>query len=187
MKPTHLIVGLGNPEGKYFQTWHNLGFLCVEQITPDFKKKGNQLLGEYEKSLILKPLTYMNLSGQAVIAASRKHKIAPENIIVILDDVNIEIGNIRIAFGGSSGGHNGLKSITNLLGTDKYLRVRIGCKPEKEPHNMADYVLAKIPKELRTQIDEAIDKAKTAAVELASGEKLEIIQGRYNTKNAKNN
>lgn len=188
MKYTYLVVGLGNPEGKYFQTYHNVGFLTAEslaeQLKTEFKKKGNQLLAVSDNVLILKPLTYMNLSGQAVVAAVRKHRIDPKNVIVFTDDLYIEKGNIRIAFGGSSAGHNGIKSITELLGTNQYIKIRIGIQPEKPVNNNADYVLSKIDADSRILIDKAIGNAVCAAVGLTSGEPIEKFQGKFNTKNA---
>jgi len=197
-----LVVGLGNPEGKYFKTYHNIGFVVAEEIAKklgaEFKKKGNQLLAKCgafppapplsrtHSALLLKPLTYMNLSGQAVVAVARKYKIAPENIIVICDDLHIEKGNIRIAFKGSAGGHNGLKSVTELLGTDAYIRVRIGIMPLKEPPSgTANYVLSTIDSESQPLIDQAVDKAVGAIMGLLNGEKIEIIMGKYNVKNNK--
>lgn len=194
MVKTYLIVGLGNPEGKYFQTWHNMGFLCAEvlaqQVGAEFKKKGNLLITDfksntdkcdYNKVFILKPLTYMNNSGQAVVAVARKQNIAPENIIVIYDDLYIDKGNIRISKGGSGGGHNGIKNINQLLGTSQYIQIRIGIKPEKEPHNMADYVLSKIDN--RPIIDGAIEKAAAAALALVQGEDFSKLQCAYNITN----
>ena len=177
-----LVVGLGNPEGKYFKTYHNVGFLAAEtiasQLGADFKKKGNQLVAKAGDVLILKPLTYMNLSGQAVLAVVRKHKIAPENIIVIADDLYIEKGNVRISFGGSHGGHNGIRSINDLLRTNQYTKIRIGIKPEKPVHSQANYVLSKINGDI------ALDKAIQAAIDLLNSECLEKLQGMYNVKNS---
>jgi len=184
---THLVVGLGNPEGKYFQTYHNVGFLAAENLAEKFKmpfkKKGNQMLAKVGKTLVLKPLTYMNLSGQAVLAVVRKHKIPIENVIVICDDLYIEKGNIRVSFGGSGGGHNGLKSITELLGTNKYIRIRIGIMPDTEPHSHAQYVLTKIGAVNKEAIDNAIEKAVVCALQLSSGISIETLQGKYNVKN----
>ena len=176
------VVGLGNPEGKYFNTYHNVGFKAAEEIArllgADFKKKGNQLLAKKNNTLILKPLTYMNLSGQAVLAVVRKQRILPEHIIVIADDLYIEKGNIRISFGGSHGGHNGIRSINELLGTNKYTKIRIGIKPEKPVHSQAHYVLSKICGDI------AIDKAVQATMDLINGECIEKLQGKYNVKNS---
>lgn len=192
VKNTFLIVGLGNPEGKYFRTYHNIGFLCAERVAAEagvvFKKKGNQLLCDFfvgdNKVNVLKPLTYMNLSGQAVVAVARKYKILPENIIVFVDDLYIDKGNIRITIGGSGGGHNGLRSITELLGTPGYIRVRVGIKPDKIPHSQSNYVLSKIDDVSRAAIDEACARAVQAAALLVGGEKLSIVQARFNTTNA---
>jgi PTH1 family peptidyl-tRNA hydrolase len=187
-----LIVGLGNPEGKYFSSYHNLGWSAAEKYAKDynleFKKKGNQLIVSHItdncKVFVLKPLTYMNLSGQAVVAVSRKYKIAPENIIVLCDDIYIDAGSIRISNSGSAGGHNGLKSINELLNTNAYIKIRIGAKPKNEiKGSTADYVLSKIPPEIKPQIDKAIEDGVSAVKKFISGEKTEIIKGEFNKRN----
>ena len=192
MKTTWLLVGLGNPEGKYFQTYHNVGFLTADAVTArhglQFKKKGNLLITDYNtadsKVFILKPLTYMNLSGQAVLAVARKQKIAPENIIIFTDDLYIDKGNIRITMGGSHAGHNGIRSINDLLKTNQYIKVRIGIKPAVTAcRDLSRYVLSKIDEDSRTQIDHAIEKAVNAAMSLADGETLSKMQGLYNMVN----
>ena len=187
MKNFMLVAGLGNPEGKYFNTYHNVGFQCAEKLAEllgaDFKKKGNQLLAACHSSpadlFILKPLTYMNLSGQAVAAVSRKYKIPPEKIIVFVDDIYIDKGNIRVSFGGSAGGHNGLRSINEILGTSQYTKIRIGVKPENPPHSMSDYVLSKIKPDDGLAIQKAVDAAQM----LLQGENLAKVQGVFNTTN----
>ena len=189
---TFLVVGLGNPEGKYFQTYHNAGFTAADLLaarhTGTFKKKGNQMICDFRTSgdakvFILKPLTYMNLSGQAVVAVMRKQKIAPGNVIVLFDDVYIDKGNIRVRFGGSGGGHNGIRSIDELLGTNKYFKIKIGIKPEKKPHTMSCYVLSKIDQESKVLVDNALGKAVDAAMMLVSGEGLGVVQGLFNQTN----
>jgi PTH1 family peptidyl-tRNA hydrolase len=188
-----LVVGLGNPEGKYFDSWHNLGFRAAEEFAArhkiEFKKKGNQSIASYiengGKVFVLTPLTYMNLSGQAVVAAARKYKIPPENIIVFCDDVYIDVGGIRVSKGGSAGGHNGLKSVTELLGTADYIRVRIGAKPAGDIRgNTADFVLSKIPAKTKPYIAAAVFDATTAAEKILAGVGLEIIKGEYNKRNS---
>ena len=182
-----LIVGLGNPEGKYFNTYHNIGFVCAEKLAvevgAEFKKKGNQLIAKCDFGFILKPLTYMNLSGQAVQAVARKYKIEPERIIVFVDDLYIDKGNIRVSFGGSSGGHNGLKSINEILGTNQYIKIRVGIKPVETKKSQSDYVLSKIDVGDRFYIEDAIQKAVEAALMLLKGEKLEAVQGKFNATN----
>jgi PTH1 family peptidyl-tRNA hydrolase len=184
---THLVVGLGNPDGKYFETYHNIGFMAAEEVAKllgaEFKKKGNQLLACHETALILKPLTYMNLSGQAVLAVVRKYQIKSENIIVLADDLYIDKGNLRVTFGGSGGGHNGIKSIVEMIGTSNFARVRIGiAKDANDPRDNKDYVLAKIKE--REIIGDAIKKAAAAAIEFINGASIEKLQGKFNAKNS---
>lgn len=187
MKPSWVVVGLGNPEGRFNGTWHNIGFACLEglkaELGIEFKKKGNQLLAQHEGTIFLMPLTYMNLSGQAVVAVARKYKIAPENIIVVCDDLYIDKGNIRLSIGGSGGGHNGLKSITELLGTAAYIRVRVGIAPTEKPASMANYVLSRVDKESEPAVNKAVGDARSAVLELVNGAKFEAVQGKYNVKN----
>ncbi len=175
---TFLVVGLGNPEGKYFETWHNLGFKAAERFagTESFTKKGNQMLATTHendnKIIILKPLTYMNLSGQAVVAVSRKYKIPPEQIIVFVDDIYLDIGTVRLKKSGSAGGHNGLKSVSELLQATNYVKIKIGAKPQADiKGNTANYVLSKIPDEVRPVIDTALDQAVAIAHDVIAGVK----------------
>lgn len=175
---TFLVVGLGNPEGKYFETWHNLGFKAAELFAgpQTFKKKGNQLLCETKvgdaKVIILKPLTYMNLSGQAVVAVSRKYKIPPENIIVFVDDIYLDVGTVRLKKSGGAGGHNGLKSVAELLKATNYVKIKIGAKPQTDVKgNTADYVLSRIPAALKLQVDASLAAAVTLAHDVLAGVK----------------
>lgn len=175
---TFLVVGLGNPEGKYFETWHNLGFKTAERFAGDltFTKKGNQLITDtHEKGnkvIILKPLTYMNLSGQAVVAVCRKYKIPAEQVIVFVDDIYLDIGTVRLKKSGGAGGHNGLKSINELLQATNYTKIKIGAKPTTDiKGNTASYVLAKIPENQRDAVNTAIDAAVQIAHDVIAGVK----------------
>ena len=187
MKNLFLLAGLGNPEGKYFNTYHNIGFLCADKLVADlsveFKKKGNQMIAKCDFGFILKPLTYMNLSGQAVQAVARKYKIAPEKIIVFVDDLYIDKGNIRIALGGGAAGHNGLKSINEILGTNQYIKIRVGIKPVETKKSQSDYVLSKIDAADKFYIEHAIEKATEAAKMIIKGETLAKIQAQFNVSN----
>jgi len=182
-----LVVGLGNPEGKYFETWHNLGFKAAEGVAArhgmEFKKAGNQLLAKDGNLFVLKPLTYMNRSGEAVLALVRKQRIEPQNIIVLVDDLYIDKGRVRVGNGGGNGGHNGIRSINQLLGTNEYIKIKIGIKANPEPHCLANYVLERVPANEREIVAEGIEKSVEAVMELLGGSSVAMVQGRYNTKN----
>lgn len=152
---TYILVGLGNPERKYDKTRHNAGFMALDYIAD---KKGasvnrakfKSLVGECEIAgqgvLLMKPQTYMNLSGEAVSEAARFYKVAPENIIVISDDVTLDVGRIRVRRKGSHGGHNGLKNINLLLSSENYPRVKLGVGQKPHPdYDMIDWVLGQFP------------------------------------------
>lgn len=154
---THLIVGLGNPGKEYVNTRHNAGFLALDYIAERIGTQidrarfkglaGEGSFGEH-RVLLLKPQTYMNLSGEAVREAASFYKIAPENVIVIADDVNFAAGKLRVRGKGSDGGHNGLKSIIAQLQSNNFPRVKVGVgvKPHPE-YDLADWVLSNFSKE----------------------------------------
>ena len=145
--PEFLVAGLGNPEKKYTLTRHNSGFLCVDFLAEKHGFKINKLkfkaviadtVINSHRCIVMKPQTYMNLSGEAVKAAADFYKIPPEKIIVIFDDISLDVGRLRIRRKGSDGGHNGIKSIISCIGSQNFPRVKIGCG--KKPH--PDYDLA---------------------------------------------
>ena len=154
---THIIVGLGNPGEKYTYTRHNAGFLAIDYLLNRHsvscdRLKFNALIGEIKlggiRALLMKPQTFMNLSGTAIKQACDFYKIPPENVIVLSDDASFDIGKLRIRKGGSAGGHNGLKNIIECLGTDAFPRVKLGVGQKPSPdYDIADWVLARIPKE----------------------------------------
>ena len=148
-----LVVGLGNPGNKYTYTWHNCGFLTTEVLAQrngisvtKSKYKGYYGKGKIsgEDAIILRPQTFMNLSGESVIEAAKFFKIPPSNIIVVYDDIDIPVGKIRVRPSGSAGTHNGMKSVIQMLGSQDFPRVRIGCGPVPEKWNLVDFVLAEI-------------------------------------------
>ena len=167
-----LVVGLGNPGDKYENTRHNVGFLTIdhiagEQRVPVQKLKYRALTNTVElggaKVLLMKPVTYMNLSGEAVGEAARFYKIPADHVLVISDDVSLPIGKLRIRKGGSAGGHNGLKNIIQHLGTDQFPRVKVGVGEKPHPdYDMADWVLSKFVGEDLKTITAAIEKAGKA-------------------------
>jgi len=151
MSPTHLIAGLGNPGAEYADTRHNIGFMAVDAIAvryklSSWKKKFKGMATSADSFLLLKPHTFMNLSGESVGEAMRFHKLAPENVIVFHDDLDLLPGQVKIKQGGGAGGHNGLKSIDAHIGKD-YWRVRLGIgHPGVKGEAVLNYVLSSFAK-----------------------------------------
>ena len=169
---TWLVVGLGNPGDKYENTRHNAGFMAIDQLAdrgdfPVQRLKFHALTHQATISgqgvLVMKPTTYMNLSGDAVAEAAAFYKVSEEHILVLCDDVSLPVGKLRIRTQGSAGGHNGLKSIIQRLGTDKFPRVKIGVGGKPHPdYDMADWGLGKFVGPDKTAIDEATLRAAPA-------------------------
>ena len=184
-----LIVGLGNPGEKYENTRHNVGFQVVDELAErqnapvqklKFKALTNLLTIAGERVLVMKPVTYMNLSGEAVRPAADFYKIPPERILVISDDTALDPGKLRIRIKGSAGGHNGLKSIIQHLGTDQFPRVKIGVGEKPHPdYDMADWVLSKFTGEDKKVMDEAVKRAADA-VECILKEGADRAMNRFN-------
>lgn len=148
---TWLVVGLGNPGARFESTRHNMGFLALERLAEREGLRFNKLrfkawtaewkVGD-EKVLVMKPQTYMNLSGESVGAAARFYKIPPEHILVVSDDVSLPVGKLRLRAAGSAGGHNGLKNIIQHLGSDRFPRIKVGVgMPKNAEYDMADWVI----------------------------------------------
>ena len=184
-----LVVGLGNPGEKYENTRHNVGFLTVDELAerarvPVQKLKHRALTNTLEvgsvKVLLMKPVTYMNLSGEAVGEAARFYKLPPERVLVISDDVSLPVGKLRIRKGGSAGGHNGLKSIIQHLGTDQFPRIKVGVGQKPHPAcDMADWVLGKFQGEDKKAVEAAVKRAADA-VECLIKRGPEEAMNRYN-------
>ena len=177
-KPTYdfLVVGLGNPGLQYEKTRHNVGFMSADLL---MKKAGGEFtkhkmdahFGECEigkkRILVMKPQTFMNNSGTAVSAVSKFYKIPADKIIIISDDISLDVGKIRIRRKGSHGGHNGLKDIFQLMGTDSIMRVKIGVGAKPHPdYDLADWVLGKFPKEDEENLSTALDNSVKAIEEI---------------------
>lgn len=172
----YLIVGLGNPGRQYDMTRHNIGFHTIDYIADKYNVKVNKLkykalYGECningEKVYLIKPQTYMNLSGESIIDFVNFFKVPIENIIVISDDIDLDAGRLRIRPKGSAGGHNGLKSIIYMLGSDEFPRIRMGVgAPKHEDYDLADFVLGRFSKDEIPVMEKAIERAKLAAEEI---------------------
>ena len=187
----YIIAGLGNPGSRYEKTRHNCGFEAIDLLAErcgislkDRKFKslcGNGVI-DGQKVLLMKPLTYMNLSGEAVQAAAAFYKIDPaKELIVLYDDISLEPGQLRVRAKGSAGGHNGIRSIIRMLGTEPFLRVKIGTGAKPADMDLADYVLGRIPLSERADMAAAFDRASKAAVDLVT-EPLDRVMNEYNRK-----
>lgn len=174
-----LIVGLGNPGGKYEITRHNAGFLCAdlfaESMNTEIKRlKYHALTAEVNidghRCLLMKPQTFMNNSGEAVAEAAKFYKIPLEKIIVVFDDISLPIGKLRVRRKGSAGGHNGIKSIISHLGSENFPRVKIGVGAKPHPdYDLADWVLASFKKEDFPALKEAMVNAGEAVKLIVNG------------------
>ena len=173
-----LIVGLGNPGQKYEHTRHNMGFLTVDLLAErlnvklnkvKFKSAYNIVRFAGQKCLVMKPQTYMNLSGEAVGEAARFYKIPADHVVVISDDISLPVGKLRIRTGGSAGGHNGLKNIIQHLGTDQFPRIKVGVgAPGQAGYDVVDWVIGRPLGEDQKVLMEALDRAGDAAEVLIS-------------------
>lgn len=176
----YLVVGLGNPGKQYEATRHNMGFDTIDVLVerhkiPQGGVKFNAMYGSGfiggEKVIFMKPLSFMNLSGGPVQEMAAYFKINPESeLIIIQDDIDLEPGQLRIRKQGSAGGHNGLKDIIGRLGTQKFMRVKIGVGAKPKGWNLADHVLGRFSGEDRARVEEAIRDAEDAAVLMIQGE-----------------
>ncbi len=182
-----LIAGLGNPGRKYEKSWHNLGYLALDLLAQRHGIKIDRLrfgglMGQGliagQKVILLKPMTYMNNSGLSLQQAASYYKIGPEKIIVLLDDIDINTGKIRLREQGSAGSHKGLKSVIRHLGSDEFYRVRIGMGPRPEG-DMVEIVLADIPVSKSKEVELSLNHA-SEAVETLLSSGLELAQSRYN-------
>lgn len=184
-----LVVGLGNMGDKYDGTRHNVGFLVADELAqrqrvPIQRLKFRALTALCEvggaKVLLMKPTTYMNLSGDAAREAAAFYKIPPERVLVLSDDVALAVGRLRLRAGGSAGGHNGLKSLIAQLGSDQFPRVRLGVGEKPHPdYDMADWVLGKFAGEDKTLIAQAVKRAADAA-ECVIREGMDRAMNRFN-------
>jgi len=178
--PTHIIAGLGNPGNEYLHTRHNAGFLTIDYIAEKYGAKLDRarfkaLTGEVtiagQRVLLMKPQTFMNASGEAIVEAAGFYKIEHSNVIVICDDINLAPGKIRLRRKGSDGGQRGLRSIIRLTGTDEFPRIRMGVGAKPHPdYDLADWVLGQIPKEDQTVFFEAMGRVSDALPTILAGD-----------------
>ena len=187
----YIVAGLGNPGGKYEHTRHNCGFEVIDILAERYRIEvsdrkfkalcGNGLI-EGQKVLLMKPQTFMNLSGEAVQQAVAFYKADPASqLIVLYDDISLQPGTIRIREKGSAGGHNGIKNIIQMLGDDHFLRIKIGTGDKPEGWDLADYVLGRFPSSVQVTMTESFERASRAAAALMT-EPAEKVMSTYNRK-----
>lgn len=185
-----IIVGLGNPGMEYVGTRHNVGFETIDRISEayDIPLRQQKLKGVYgqgiihgEKVLLVKPMTYMNLSGECVGAVARFYKVQPKDVIVIYDDINLDVGQLRIREKGSAGGHNGIKSIISHLNSEEFPRIRIGVGMKRIGQDLVNHVLSHFSGEQLEAVAEGMENAVKAAELMVAGQTAKAM----NTYNGK--
>ena len=184
----YIIAGLGNPTREYEKTRHNVGFEVIDVLadrlgtTVEEKKfkgcYGRGIIGG-QKVLLLKPQTFMNLSGESVRAAADFYKVDPEHIIIVYDDISLDVGQLRIRKKGSAGGHNGIKSIISHLGTQEFPRIKVGVGDKPKKMDLADYVLSRFSKEDRAVMEDAFREA-AGAVEMMITQGADAAMNQFN-------
>ncbi len=186
----YIIIGLGNPTREYEATRHNIGFDAITRLADDNNisldtKKHKAICGKGmiggEKVILAKPQTYMNLSGESVRDLIDFYKVTKDEIIVIYDDISLDVGQLRIRTKGSAGGHNGIKNIIAHLGSDEFYRIKIGVGDKPKNWDLADYVLARFPKEEEPAIREALEKVSKAC-ETIIRDGAQVAMNLYNKK-----
>lgn len=184
----YVVVGLGNPGKKYEKTRHNVGFDVIDILAKEYnisvtKIKHKALIGEgrigSEKVLLVKPQTYMNLSGETLIDIYKYYKVDLSNIIVIYDDIDLDVGKLRIRKKGSGGTHNGMRSIVKCLGSTEFPRVRVGVSKPMPGQDLADFVLSRFRKEEVEDLERGLEKAYHA-VETIIKEDIDLSMNKYN-------
>lgn len=184
----YLIVGLGNPEEEYANTRHNMGFNVINKIAQQYnievtKTKFRGLCGsgniEGEKVVLLKPQTYMNLSGEAINQYLAFYKIGPEDLIIVYDDIDTPAGMIRVRKQGSAGTHNGMKSVVSCVGTENFARVRIGIGMPEYKSDLVNYVLGNIKEDDKIILEKGIESGKEAVIEIIKND-IDSAMNKYN-------
>ncbi len=188
----YIIVGLGNPGDRYEGTRHNVGFQVIDKLSEQYRipvteKKHRALCGRGiiggQKVMLMKPQTFMNLSGESVKSAAEYYQISHEELIVVYDDVSLNPGQLRIRAKGSAGGHNGIKNIIANLGSQEFPRVKVGIGEKPPRMDLADYVLSRFPGEEKKHMEEAFAEAADAVCAILE-DGMDAAMNRYNMKKA---
>lgn len=184
----YLIIGLGNPEPEYSRTRHNMGFDVINKLAKKYEIElsrnnyqaifGSGII-EREKVILVKPQTFMNASGESIIQFKNFYKLEDSQILVILDDIELEPGNIRIKRKGSAGSHNGLKSVVYSLKSENFPRIRVGIGKPLIDTELIEHVIGHISEEEYTKLEEGIEKAKQATTSIIK-DGIEVAMNKYN-------
>ena len=188
----YLIVGLGNPDKVYENTFHNIGFMAIDRLAQKLgatfskseckAKTAHTFIGG-TKVILAKPQTYMNLSGESVISLTSKYKIAQDEFFVIYDDIDLRLGAVRIRENGSAGTHNGMRNIVQQIGTQQFNRLRIGIgRGSNSQMELKDFVLSKVSKDDMQTLDKTFDNVAEAMQEFCKGQDVQKIMKKYNVK-----
>ncbi len=186
--PDWIIVGLGNPGKKYEITRHNAGFICLDYLADKHSIKvsekrfdalcGIGKIGD-KNCLLLKPQTFMNLSGESVLQATEHYNIPAERVLVISDDVSFSVGSTRIRRNGSSGGQNGIKNIIDMIGTQEFPRIKVGVGKRPDDVSMVDWVLSIFEEDEMKDLNEAVERVSLATEEIINND-IDSAMGKYN-------
>ncbi len=184
----YIIAGLGNPTKEYDKTRHNAGFAVIDKLADTYNismdiKKHKAICGKGviagQKVVLVKPQTYMNLSGESIREVVDFYKVDIENVLVVFDDISLDVGKLRLRPKGSAGGHNGIKSIISHLGTDQFKRIKFGVGDKPRGYDLADWVLGRFPKDQADAVEEGLENA-CKAVETIILEGIESGMNKYN-------
>ncbi|MFM1655450.1 aminoacyl-tRNA hydrolase [Brevibacillus sp. B_LB10_24] len=184
-----VMIGLGNPGRQYEDTRHNVGFMAIDKVSnewqiPVSQNKFRALIGEGringERVLLVKPQTYMNLSGESVREIVSFYKLTPADILVVFDDLDLPVGRLKLKEKGSAGGHNGIKSLISHLGTQEFKRIKVGIGRPEPGRNVSDYVLGSFSTGEHPLIERAVALAAEACA-MAATERFDLVMNRYNT------
>lgn len=184
----YIIVGLGNPSKRYEDTRHNIGFKTIDALADKLNIKVNKikfkgLVGEGriagEKVILLKPHTFMNNSGESVVEILNFYKLKPENLLVVVDDIDIEFAQLKIKKNGSAGTHNGLKSIVNLIGSKDFARFKIGVGKKHPNEDLASFVLSNFPSRDKKHIEDAVDACSESIIKTVT-DGIDVAMNFYN-------
>lgn len=184
----YIIVGLGNPGKRYEDTRHNIGFKTIDALADKLNIKVNKikfkgLVGEGriagEKVILLKPHTFMNNSGESVVEILNFYKLKPENLLVVVDDIDIEFAQLKIKKNGSAGTHNGLKSIVNLIGSKNFARFKIGVGKKHPNEDLASFVLSNFPSRDKKHIEDAVDACSESIIKTVT-DGIDVAMNSYN-------